>query len=782
MRPLPQMRKTNSAMRKILSATSAFALAFVLLAAGAWTLGCGGGGAGSVAPPPPPPPSITITMTPQAGTVLLGETLNFSATVSGTSDTAVVWSVDGITGGSVQAGTVSADGVYMAPTDLPSGGTVQVTATSHANTTKSATATITVSSDIALSLSVNAASVELGATRSFLATVSSKGKPDSSIHWSVNGTSCPNSCGSVDASGNYTAPQIAPGSATVNLIATSVADPSKQSSAVVTITSHFTLQLSAPANVDVGASSVLTATLTAVPGSNPNQQVSWSLQGTGCSGVSCGTLAINSSVQAAGTIPSPSTATYTAPNTPPQPNSVLVTVIALADQTKRAQANITIEPGGGSMAISPPSATLAAHHRITLTAALRGTSNSTISWSVNGIAGGNSTAGQICVTGFNPCAPYSSGTATQVDYVAPGAIPAPNPVTISASSAADSTLSASAQITVLNHVVVNVLPNTTTVAPLAVQVFTAAIQGSANQNVIWQITGSGCAQAGSCGGINSSGIYTAPAVAPTPNALQVIAVSQDDQTQWGTSNLTISKAPNILALHPASLYAGGSNGFTLRVDGSGFVGSSSNPSSTLLLGGAPRITNCFSGNSCSAPINGADVAQAGNVSISIKNPDGTLSNVVQLVVVAPNTSDDVITLTSASPAATGKDIVVVEPTTAGVDSDADELDIDVAAIGTFAVSNNTCSLAGNPISLLRPSSGASVADICLFSQAGFHTSMSYTVSGPGDISVISKQPAGLGIIHLTLQVPATAAPGERTLFIQNSNLDRTAASGVLRIE
>jgi len=56
------------------------------------------------------------------------------------------------------------------------------------------------------------------------------------------------------------------------------------------------------------------------------------------------------------------------------------------------------------------------------------------------------------------------------------------------------------------------------------------------------------------------------------------------------------------------------------------------------------------------------------------------------------------------------------------------------------------------------------------------------VSGPGDVAVISKQPAGLGIIHLTLQVPASATPGARTLFIQNTNLDKTAASGVLEVQ
>jgi len=105
----------------------------------------------------------------------------------------------------------------------------------------------------------------------------------------------------------------------------------------------------------------------------------------------------------------------------------------------------------------------------------------------------------------------------------------------------------------------------------------------------------------------------------------------------------------------------------------------------------------------------------------------------------------------------------------------------VAAIGLFTTSTNTCTLAGNPIPLVRPSSGTVAADICLSSEAGFDTSMSYTVSGSGDVAVIAKQPAGLGIIHLTLQVPASATAGARTLFIQNANLDRTAASGALEI-
>jgi len=755
------------------------ALTVVLLAMVASILGCGGGGAGSETQPPPPPP-ITVSITPTSGAVFLGETLNFSATVSNSSDTSVIWSVNGVTGGSAQAGTISADGVYMAPADLPSGGTVQVTATSHADASKSATASVTINSDISISLTPNSASVELGAAQAFQASIASQGRPDTSVRWSLSGASCPGSCGSIDSGGNYTAPRVLPSPPVVNVVATSVADATKQASASLTITSHFTLQLSAPTDVPTGGTATLVATLTPVSGSNPNVGLTWSLQGSGCMGSACGVLTVTTT-QSAGGVPVSDTAEYTAPNTAPQPDTVLITVTPQADPSKQVQANITIQQGT-SIGISPASATLAANHRITLTAALGGASGGSFSWSVNAIAGGNSTVGQMCVTGSNPCQPFTSGSATQVDYVAPGAIPTPNPVSVTVSSTANPSLSASAQITVLNHVVVGVLPNNVTLPPLGVQGFTASILGTTNQNVTWQVQGTSCGTAGSCGSVSVAGTYTAPSVPPTPDALQVVAISQDDPTQSGSANVTISGGPNILSLHPASVYAGGLNGFTLQVDGSGFVPSSPGPGSTLLVGGTARLTSCISGNSCTAPISGADVAQAGSLPVEVQNPNQTTSNVVQVVIVQPSTMDDTIILSSAAPAAAGKDITVVEPTTAGIDSSDQNLDLEVAAIGTFSTTNNTCSLAGNPIPLLRPPSGSNTADVCLFSQAGFDTSMTYAVSGPGDVAVIAKVPAGLGIIHLTLQIPSTAAPGARTLFVQNANLDRTAASGVLEIE
>ncbi len=706
---------------------------------------------------------------------MLGNAMPFSAKVANTADTAVSWSVNDAPGGNAASGTITADGVYTAPAILPASATVQITAKSHADATISDSAAATIVSDIAISVAPNPASVELGATQSFHSSVASSGHPDSSTRWSLSGAACPSGCGSVDAAGTYTAPQILPSSASVTLTAQSVADPSKQVSAALTITSNFSLQLAAPSSVPVGATAAIVATLTAIPGSNPSTVMAWTLSGPGCSGASCGAISGTTTQTQNGNVSTVS-AQYTAPAAAPNPNSVTITATPQADSSKKAQATLSIVPEI-NVSVSP-AATLAANHRVTLTAQVNGTSTTGVNWNVNGIAGGNAAVGQICVAGSNPCQAVTSTSSLQVDFLAPGAIPSPNPVTATAVSAADTTKSASAQITVINHVVVSVQPASVTLAPLGVQGFTAAVLGTSNQSVVWQVQGAACTGAGICGSINPNGTYTAP----TPNAIQVVAISSDDTSQSGIANVTITTGANVLNLHPSSVYAGAAQGFTLRVEGSGFAASTPGPGSVVLVGGTARTTACNTALSCTAPVTAADVALAGSVSVQIQNPDGKKSNAVLLVVAAPNSSDEVIALSSGAPAASGKDTVVVEPTTAGISVPGNDFDLNVAALGAFSTTNNSCTLGGNAIPLPRPASGISTADICVFSQSGFDTSMTYTVSGPVDIAVISKQPAGLGIIHLTLQVPASATPGARTLFIQNTNLDKTAASGVLEVQ
>lgn len=113
-----------------------------LLASILFLAGCSGGGGGSPAPAPTPTPSptaappVTISVAPTTADLPGGGVQQFACTVTGAADTRCTWRVDEANGG-----TVAADGRYTAPAVA---GTWHVTATSIADTTKSASATVRV--------------------------------------------------------------------------------------------------------------------------------------------------------------------------------------------------------------------------------------------------------------------------------------------------------------------------------------------------------------------------------------------------------------------------------------------------------------------------------------------------------------------------------------------------------------------------------------------------------------------------------------------------------------
>jgi uncharacterized protein YjdB len=90
------------------------------------------------------PAAVGIAISPASATVPMGQKRQFTATVTGTPNTSVIWKVNGVTGGSSAVGRVSSTGVYTAPRRASSPGTVTVSATSVADPTKSASAQVTV--------------------------------------------------------------------------------------------------------------------------------------------------------------------------------------------------------------------------------------------------------------------------------------------------------------------------------------------------------------------------------------------------------------------------------------------------------------------------------------------------------------------------------------------------------------------------------------------------------------------------------------------------------------
>src|SRR5438876_4393503 len=185
----------------------------------------------------PTPISVSVTISPILATVAAGGTQQFSAVVQNTSNTAVTWQVNGVTGGNATVGTISSSGLYTAPAVVPSPGTVTVTAVSQADATKSASAQVTITSATAVSITISplSATVATGGTQQFTATV--QNTANTAVTWQVNGVSGGNAtAGTISSSGLYTAPAVVPSPATVTVTAVSQADATKSASAQVTIT------------------------------------------------------------------------------------------------------------------------------------------------------------------------------------------------------------------------------------------------------------------------------------------------------------------------------------------------------------------------------------------------------------------------------------------------------------------------------------------------------------------------------------------------------------------
>ena len=149
---------------------------------------CGGGGK-TTTTTTTTTPAVTIVMGTAPSSLAVGQTYQFSATVSNTSNTAVTWTAGGVTGGNSTVGTISSSGLYTAPALVPSPQTVTIMATSQADTTKSASATTTI--NISFSLNMNSTSLPVTGTQQFTATIT--GTTNTTVTWAVNGVAGGNS-------------------------------------------------------------------------------------------------------------------------------------------------------------------------------------------------------------------------------------------------------------------------------------------------------------------------------------------------------------------------------------------------------------------------------------------------------------------------------------------------------------------------------------------------------------------------------------------------------------
>jgi Kelch motif/Bacterial Ig-like domain (group 2) len=190
-------------------------------------VGCGGGSStSSSTPTPSSPPLISVTVTPNSATVFQGATQSFAATVTGTTNIAVTWSVQENGGG-----TIDSTGLYTAPQGTD--GTFHVVATSQANSAAKGIAAVTVQQP-QLTISPAAVTLAPGGAQTFTASVA--GFPNANLTWTVQETGG----GVINSAGFYTAPGAA---GFYHVVATSVEDTTLTASSTVTVTtssSRFT--------------------------------------------------------------------------------------------------------------------------------------------------------------------------------------------------------------------------------------------------------------------------------------------------------------------------------------------------------------------------------------------------------------------------------------------------------------------------------------------------------------------------------------------------------------
>src|SRR5207248_3161831 len=182
-------------------------------------------------------PIVSVSISPGNSTMQVGFMQQFTATVTGSTNTAVTWLVNGTAGGNLTVGTISSTGLYTAPAVVPSPSSVTVSAQSVADTSKSASASVSITATpppVTVSISPTSGSVQVMQTLQFSAAVT--GTTNTAVIWSVNGTAGGNSTvGTISSSGLYTAPACAPGTPST-VTTTSVYASSVSASAVVSVT------------------------------------------------------------------------------------------------------------------------------------------------------------------------------------------------------------------------------------------------------------------------------------------------------------------------------------------------------------------------------------------------------------------------------------------------------------------------------------------------------------------------------------------------------------------
>ena len=373
---------------------------------------------------------VSVKVNQKAATLLPSQSHQFFATVTGTRNTAVTWSLD------PAIGSISPHGIYTAPAMISSKQVVMVVATSVANPKKSAAASVTLTPPVNVTITPGSLALTSSESHAFAASVS--GTSNTAVTWSLSP-----GVGTVSSAGFYTAPSSIPTSQIVKLTATSVASPAESASVSISLTPSVSVTLTpvsielTPSHTQIFAASVLGAS---------NQAVTWSLS------PSVGSIS--------------SSGVYTAPGSITSSQTITITATSVSDPSQSARALVSLMPPI-TVAIAPSNVTLSPSQSAAFAASVSGTADTTVTWSVSPAVGMISPAGV---------------------YTAPATITTPQTITVTATSAENPLKSANANISLSVPVTAAVTPTEITLIPSQSLAFHASITGTSNTAVTWSVS------------------------------------------------------------------------------------------------------------------------------------------------------------------------------------------------------------------------------------------------------------------------------------------------------
>ncbi len=320
------------------------------------------------------------------------------STVSLASQGTVQFNAPGSTGFRVSpsVGSITANGLYIAPLLIPEQQTVTVTAVFPNGT---ATAAVTLRP---VQVRVTPASVIVGANETVNLTASVVDANDKRVSWSRSAN-----IGSMTPEGQFRAPTSVTSTTILYVTAMSLHDRTKTSRSTITIRpSNSTINVTPQVlNLSPGGSQQFVATLAGFT----NKAVTWSMS------PSFGTLS--------------TAGLYKAPATVATQTTVIIKATSVEDPSRSATATVTISPSSAiQVYISPAVILLRGGGSQQFTATVKGAGNTAVVWSISPVIGTISSTGK---------------------YTAPAIVGAQTNVTIRATSVADPSRFAQATITLL---------------------------------------------------------------------------------------------------------------------------------------------------------------------------------------------------------------------------------------------------------------------------------------------------------------------------------------------